>query len=78
MREWKFENGIEVFEKEFDYDLHCLTVYNGEAYLGTIYPSSIEAMESCFDDLDNGEDPVTGGWEDGAGNTCSMDGWGEE
>lgn len=24
MREWKFDNGIEVYEEEFDYDLHCL------------------------------------------------------
>lgn len=37
MREWKFKNGIKVAEDEFDNDLHCLKVYNGEEYLGTIY-----------------------------------------
>ena len=27
--------------------------------------------------LDEGTDPITGGWEDGNGNTCSLDGWWE-
>lgn len=77
MREWKFDNGIEVYESEFDYDLHCLKVYNGEKYLGTVYPACIEDMESCFKDLDAGNDPITSGWEDGCGNSCTFDGWGE-
>lgn len=77
MREWKFENGISVQEDEFNYDLHCLKVYHGEKYLGTIYPGSIEDMENCFKDLDNGNDPISNGWEDGLGNSCTLDGWGE-
>ena len=77
MKEWKFENGIEVFESDYDYSLHCLKVYNGEEYLGTIYPSAIDDMENCFEYLDNGDDPITFGWEDGCGNFCTLDGWGE-
>lgn len=77
MREWNFENGINVEECEFDYDLHCFKVYNGEKYLGIIYPGSIEDMESCIEELDNGNDPISDGWEDGMGNSCTIDGWGE-
>ena len=44
MREWKFENGIEVYENDFDYDLHRLKVYNGKEYLGTIFPASTDEM----------------------------------
>lgn len=77
MRTWSFPNGIEVTEQPFDYDLHCLEVYNNGKYLGTVYPGSIEDMQACIHDLDAGTDPVTGGWEDGNGNTCSLDGWGE-
>lgn len=75
MREWKFENGIEVIEKEFDYDLHCFKVYNGEKYLGTVYPADIEDMEGCIERLDDGYNPVNDGWEDGMGNRCSIEGW---
>jgi hypothetical protein len=35
MKEWRFNNGIEVYENEFNYDLHCLKVYNKDKYLGT-------------------------------------------
>ena len=77
MREWKFDNGIEVYESEYDYDLHCLKVYNGDAYLGTVYPASIEDMKSCFDELDEGNDPISSSWEDGCGNSCTLNGWGE-
>ena len=77
MREWKFENGIEVYENDFDYDLHCLKVYSGEEYLGTIFPASIEDMEDCFNELDKGNDPITCKWEDGCGNVCTLNGWGE-
>lgn len=77
MKEWIFDNGIKVVEAEFDYDLHCLEVYNSNEYLGTVYPDSIESMESCFRDLDAGKDPISGRWEDGRGNICTLDGWGE-
>ena len=43
-----------VKEVEFDYDLHNLEVYNGEKYLGKIYPHTTEVMEKMFEELDNG------------------------
>ena len=78
MREWKFENGINVYEEEFNFDLHVLKVFDGDRYLGTVYPDSIETMESMFEDLDNGNNPIDSEWEDGCGNSCTLDGWGEE
>lgn len=75
MRNWKYENGIEVKEINYDYDLHALEVYHGETYLGNIYPSTVQDMENCINLLDNGEDPITGCWEDGCGNCCTLDGW---
>lgn len=81
MREWKFINGIKVCEDEHDYDLHKFRVYDlifmdNYRFLGYIYPDSIEDMEECIAKLDAGEDPITGSWEDGCGNGCSLDGWG--
>ena len=75
MQKWTFENGIEVYENDFDNDLHCLAVYNGEEKLGTIYPDNIGDMESCIEALDAGEDPISGHWEDGCGNLCTLEGW---
>lgn len=76
MREWKFENGVLVVEESLDYDLHCFKVYNGDIYLGTVYPDSIETMNSMIIDLENGQDPISERWEDGNGNTCTLEGWG--
>lgn len=78
IRTWEFANGIIVLEQEFDYDLHCFEVYNGDIYLGKVVPGSLKDMESCIDALDNGEDPISAGWEDGLGNACTLEGWGEE
>ena len=75
MRDWKFENGIEVYESEFDYDLHCFKVYNGDEFLGIVYPDCIEDMEGCIEDFDAGIDPISGMWEDGRGNSCTLQGW---
>lgn len=72
---WKFNNGIEVYERDFDYDLHVFKVYEGERYLGTVYPASIESMNECIKELNNGNDPIDGNWEDGNGNYCTLDGW---
>lgn len=77
MRKWIFENRIKVYEVDFDYDLHALEVYHNKRYLGTIYPADIADMETCFDELDKGNDPIDGHWEDGLGNSCSLNGWGE-
>jgi len=34
-------------------------------------------MESIIADLDNGACPIADRWEDGNGNTCTLNGWGE-
>ena len=78
MREWNFENGIRVVETEYNYDLHSLKVYNGEEYLGTVYPADVDYMMKCFAALDAGNDPISDKWEDGCGNTCTLDGWEEQ
>lgn len=75
MKEWKFENGITVNEIEYDYDLHAFEVYHNEELLGAIYPADIEDMQECISKLDEGEDPISGGWEDGCGHPCVIEGW---
>ena len=75
MRVWKFDNGISVEEGNYDGDLHCFWVYDGDTYLGTIYPDTIIDMEDCADAMDYGTDPITGGWQDGCGHNCTREGW---
>ena len=77
MKEWKFENGIEVYEKEYDYYAPCFEVYNEDEYLGTVYTSSGEDTTECVERLDAGFDPISDNWEDGMGNSCTLNGWGE-
>lgn len=75
MKIWKFENGIEVRESEYNYDLHCFEVYHDGRYLGDVCPGTIEDMEYCMAALNNGEDPISGGWDDGNTHPCTLDGW---
>lgn len=77
MKKWNFENGVAVYEEEFDSDLHCLKVYKDDKYLGTVYPASIVEMNIAINALDEGEDPISGHWDDGCGNACTLDGWSE-
>lgn len=70
---WSFENGIEVYEINCD----ALKVVKDDKVLGYIYPANDDDMELCKRDLDAGKDPITAGWEDGNGNTCTLNGWGE-
>ena len=77
MKEWKFKNGIEVCEDKYDHELHCFRVYNFDKYLGTIYPDTIEDMNNCIERLNDDNDPISDGWEDGMGIVCTFDGWGE-
>lgn len=75
---WKFENGITVYSKEWSYCDYAFDVYNADGkFLGGIYPDTDEDSESCVKDLDDGSEPITDGWEDGCGNSCSIDGWGD-
>lgn len=77
MKEWKFENGIEVYESEYDHNVHCFKVYKGN-YLGTVYPETVDDMNACIERLDAGFDPISDGWEDGMGNACTLNGWGKQ
>lgn len=76
MNSWIFGN-IEVYEIDHDADLHAFSVYNGDEKLGTIYPNELDDMNACIEALNAGSNPIEDGWEDGCGNTCSLDGWGE-
>lgn len=77
MRKWK-NNNIEIEEIPYNADLHAFEVYKDAQKLGVIYPDSVEAMEEIAERLDAGEDPVSGGREDGLGNLCTLSGWGAE
>lgn len=64
LRTWERE-GYTVEMVEHDFDLKAFEVIQGET-VQTIYPATIEDMQSIIDDLDAGED--VNGWEDGLGN----------
>lgn len=40
------------------------------------YVSFNDGGEELTNELDSGADPIAEGWEDGIGNTISLDGWG--
>ena len=70
MKTW-MRNGYKVVERPFDYDLHVFDIKNdNEEVITTIYPATIEDMQSIIRDLDAGED--VDGWEDGNGNTIRI------
>lgn len=80
MKNWIFSevgNGLEVQEAELNYDLHCFNVYNGDRYIGCIQPNTIKDMENCINELNEGYDPISNNWEDGNGNLCVIEGWGD-
>lgn len=66
---WEFE-GYTVTE-----ETDVLRFENKEGdiigYVGNIHENNL------IEDLDNGADPIADGWEDGVGNTISIDGWGK-
>lgn len=77
MKKWKTKY-VEVEEIKFDGDLHQLSVASHEGiHLGLITPVNIENMNDIIDELDVGRCPIVDAWEDGNGNTCTMDGWGQ-
>lgn len=77
MRVWETDL-VTVAEVEFDADLHAFEVYDKQGkYLGMVSPACLEDMDVLVLDLDNGSCPVGDGWEDGAGNTCCIEGWGD-
>lgn len=40
------------------------------------YVAFDDGGEEVTHELDNGADPIADGWEDGIGNTITLDGWG--
>jgi hypothetical protein len=77
LRTWVTANVL-VTEEGFDYKRHIFSIYTktGIKFLGYIYPDDAEDFENCVIELDNGECPITNKWEDGNGNTVTMNGWG--
>lgn len=77
MKTWK-TNVVTINEVDFDHDLHAFEVYSpNEKLLGIINPDSVEDMHRIIGDLNKGACPVTDRWEDGNGNTCTIEGWGK-
>lgn len=74
MKTWNVDT-LTIYETEFDYDLHVFDVYNNGKFLGTIYPASVEDMQHCVAEFDNGVNPIEAHWEDGNGNTLNYEGW---
>lgn len=73
-RVWGFGDGITVAEMPGG----CcgqLLCYRDGIFIGRVVPADMSDMEECVAKLDAGEDPVTGGWDDGNGNACSAKGW---
>lgn len=68
MKTWFRDNYI-VEMVDYDHDLKAFEVKQGES-IQTIYPASIEDMNSIIEDLNNGEG--VDGWEDGLGNTIAI------
>lgn len=69
MKIWE-RDGYIVEEREFDYDLHRLSVIVDGVELYEIIPSDIDNMKDMMEELDNGADVE--GWEDGQGNTIRI------
>ena len=68
MKTWEFEN-YTVYE-----ETDVLRFENNDdEVIG--YVAKNENQE--VDALDNGDDPIADGWEDGIGNTLNISGWGE-
>lgn len=69
-----------IVPEEVDHQLCRFNVYlNGDAvYLGSVYPADLVDQEILVKDLNDGSCPLADHWEDGAGNTCGPNGWGQD
>ena len=66
MRKWTFKNYVIYNETDF------LRFEDKKGnLLGYLIKNGNEEVEA----LDNGADPIAEGWEDGNGNTVTLDGW---
>lgn len=71
MKQWK-KKGYKVYEIPFDCELHRFVLVADEGdVIGEIVPQSINDMQQCIIDLDNGSDPIRDGWSNGLGGDCS-------
>lgn len=75
MKDWFFEDGLHVVEDPWNHNLHCFKCYRYDVFLGFVFPSNLADMRECLRLLDCGEDPISGSWDDGFGNSCQYDGW---
>lgn len=66
MRMWKFASYVIIEES----DLLRFEDYEGNI-LGYVTKNGFDELYA----LDNGADPIAEGWEDGNGNTLTLDGW---
>lgn len=71
---WEFNNGISVASNPRDL---TFDVYYDDDYLGCIGCDTQKDFIACVYQLDDGKDPVSAGWDDGAMNGCDIIGWGE-
>lgn len=70
--DWTFDNGVRValVWEERTGDGGILSVIqeaDGRRYAQTIECADVDNLDGCIKRLDEGEDPVSGGWEDGRG-----------
>lgn len=74
--EWTTKN-VNIVMVDFDGDLKDFEVYSNEdnEYLGLISSNTIENMNEIIEALNKNVDPIEEGWEDGNGNTLTLDGW---
>lgn len=80
MQKWTCEKcGSEIRNRGEVDQPYELDVYNADGdYLGYIDNGYEEQMLDALNQLNNGGCPICDGWEDGAGNSCTEDGWGKE
>lgn len=69
-RDWQFDD-CTVTMVPFDGDLWMFHVSAPNGKTCDVIPDTISDAVECFGNLENGESPVWGGWEDGSGNPVS-------
>lgn len=69
-RDWKFDD-CTVTMAPFDGELWMFHVSAPNGKTCDVLPDTISDAVECFGNLENGESPVWGGWEDGSGNPVS-------
>ena len=68
--EWACDDCTVTMEP-FDGDLWMFRVFAPNGKTCDVIPDTISDAVECFSNLENGEAPIWGGWEDGSGNLVS-------